>query len=429
MIPASVPTDVFVALARTRPLPAATAALRAAIHARRMLLLKALLVRVERQGSALSDAAHRDFEDDWALLERAERADGAAVRDVLDYPTVGAWLTEALAARPGTAFEAHLPHLRGVAVAAAVRSGRAPTGRLAAPSGLLALPGLGVLRSPSGWARAGGGAGPPRLTAAAGPGAVDPRPRRTRSEAGAPGPEEDATGWSALRTLPGGDTVLDDLDPYRVPSRGIGSAAAPAADSARTEYRTWAARWRQARALLAATDPGRVGETDALVRSVVPLATGRGAGIPSGATLRAAPGAVLTQTPADAPDLAETLVHETHHSKLAALDEAVALCRPGGGALHRVAWRPDPRPVPSVLQGAYAHLALLDLWSRAERAAAVPEEWRRRAAERFARYREQVGAALAVLGASDELTCAGRSFVREMHGHHESLGVAARNST
>ncbi|MFE0854473.1 aKG-HExxH-type peptide beta-hydroxylase [Streptomyces mutabilis] len=428
MTPASVPPDVFVALARTRPLPAATAALRAAIHARRMLLLKALLVRVERQSSSLSPAAHRDFEDDWALLERAERADGAAVRDVLDYPTVGAWLTEALAARPGAAFEAHLPHLRGVAVAAVVRSGRAPSGRLTAPSGLLALPGLGVLRSTSGWARASGGAGPPRLTADAGPGAVDPRTGRTGPDAGPPGPEEEGSGWRALRKLPGGDTVLDDLDPYRVPSRGIGRATAPAADSDRTEYRTWAGRWRLARALLSATDPGRVTETDALVRSVVPLATGRGAGIPTGATLRAAPGAVLTQMPADAPELAETLVHETHHSKLAALGEAVSLCRPGG-TLHQVAWRPDPRPVPAVLQGAYAHLALLDLWSRAERAAAVPEEWRQRAAERFARYREQVGAALAVLRESDELTCAGRSFVREMRGHHESLGVAARNST
>ncbi|MCF2125699.1 HEXXH motif-containing putative peptide modification protein [Strepomyces sp. STD 3.1] len=427
MTPSPVPPDVFVALARTRPLPAATAALRAAIHARRMLLLKALLVRVERQGPSLSPAAHRDFEDDWALLERAERADGAAVRDVLDYPTVGAWLTEALAARSGTAFEAHLPHLRGVAVAAAVRSGRAPSGRFTAPSGLLALPGLGVLRSPSGWARASGGAGPVRLTAEAGPDVVTARPRRRPPGAGPPGPEE-GTGWRALRKLPGGDTVLDDLDPYRVPSRGIGRAGAPAADRARTEYRAWAGRWRLARALLSATDPGRVAETDGLVRSVVPLATGRGAGAPSGATLRAAPGAVLTRMPADAPELAETLVHETHHSKLAALDEAVALCRPGG-TLHRVAWRPDPRPVPAVLQGAYAHLALLDLWSRAERAAAAPEEWRQRAAERFAQYREQVGEALAVLRESDELTCAGRSFVREMQGHHESLGVAARNST
>ncbi|MFD5051760.1 aKG-HExxH-type peptide beta-hydroxylase [Streptomyces tendae] len=402
MTSAAVPPDVFAALARTCPTPETTAALRAAIHARRMLLLKALLVRVERQRASLSPAAYRDFEDDWALLERAERADTAAVRGVLDYPTVGAWLAEALAAGTGADFEARLAHLGGIAVAAAVRAGRLPSGTRAVPSGRLALPGLGVLGCPSGRARVSSRDGTLRLT--------------------------ERAGWSPLRKLPGGTAVLDDLDPYRVPPRGIGAAAVPAADHVRTEQGEWTERWRLARALLAATHPGRGAETDALVRAVVPLADGRGEGLPTGATLRAAPGAVLTQLPADASELVETLVHENHHTKLAALDEVVPLCRPGG-ALHRVAWRSDPRPVPAVLQGAYAHLALLDLWSRAARAVAVPADWRRRAAERFARSREEVAEALSVLRESDELTCAGRGFVREMRSHHERLGVADRNST
>lgn len=139
--------------------------------------------------------------------------------------------------------------------------------------------------------------------------------------------------------------------------------------------------------------------------------------------MRTAPGAVLAQLPADRRELVELLVHETHHTKLAVLDEVVPLWRPGG-SLHRVGWRRDPRPVPGVLQGAYAHLALLDLWWRAR--AGPAWAWRRRAAERFEMCREQVAGALSVLAESDELTPHGREFVRHMGRHHAHLGVAAR---
>ncbi|WP_121701389.1 HEXXH motif-containing putative peptide modification protein [Streptomyces sp. E5N298] len=429
MTRASVPPDVLTALAGTRPTHAGTQTLRAAVHARRMLLLKALLVRVERQHAHLPHPVRRGFEDDWALLERAERTDPGAVREVLDYPTTGAWLTEALAAPAGPEFEAHLAHLTGVAVVAAARAGCPATGTLRVPSGLLGLPGLGVLRCPSGRARVGDRDGRLRVVEDAGRGAVDLPRRRAPAQDGARGRTGHGYGWSALRALPGGTAVLDDLDPYRVPHPGIGPTAVPAADRAHTDHPAWAGRWRRARVLLSVTDPGRIAETDALVHALVPLAAaGRDGAVPTGATVRAAPGAVLTQLPAGAAELAETLVHETHHTKLAALDDSVPLCRPGG-TLHRVAWRPDPRPAAAVLQGTYAHLALLDLWWRAQRAYAAPATWRQRAAERYGRYREQVGEALSVLRGSDELTCTGRHFVQEMHRHHSSLGTAVRNST
>ncbi|MEU1873667.1 HEXXH motif-containing protein [Streptomyces ambofaciens] len=429
MTRASVPPDVLTALAGTRPTHAGTETLRDAVHARRMLLLKALLVRVERQHAHLPHPVRRGFEDDWALLERAERTDPGAVREVLDYPTTGAWLTEALAAPAGPDFEAHLAHLAGVAVVAAARAGCSATGTLRVPSGLLGLPGLGVLRCPSGRARVGDRDGRLRVVEDAGQGAVDLPRRRAPAQHGARGRTGHGYGWSALRALPGGTAVLDDLDPYRVPHPGIGPTAVPAAERAHTDHPAWAGRWRRARVLLSVTDPGRITETDALVHALVPLAAaGRAGAVPTGATVRAAPGAVLTQLPAGAAELAETLVHETHHTKLAALDDSVPLCRPGG-TLHRVAWRPDPRPASAVLQGTYAHLALLDLWWRAQRASAAPATWRQRAAERYGRYREQVGEALSVLRGSDELTCTGRHFVQEMHRHHSSLGSAVRNST
>ncbi|MFJ4325252.1 aKG-HExxH-type peptide beta-hydroxylase [Streptomyces tricolor] len=418
--PAPVPPEILAALARTRPLPAVSAVLRGALHARRMLLLKSLLVRVDRARGALPAAVRRRFEDDWTLLERAERTDATAVRAVLDYPTTGAWLAAALAAPDGPDFADGLAGLGALAVAAALRAGCRFRTTRTLPAGTLPLPGIGLLRCARGPVRLSGRAGALRITDGSGRTLLLPGP----APAG-PGTRWSADGalaWSALHPLPGGTAVLDDVDPHRVPAGGIGPAALPAAERPYADPAAWAARWRDAHALLAATHPARAAETLALVRAVVPLAPPVGGAPPVSATVRTAPGAVLAQLPADRRELAELLVHETHHTKLAVLDESVPLWRPGG-SLHRVGWRRDPRPVPGVLQGAYAHLALLDLWGRARTGPA--RSWRRRAAERFEVCREQVAEALSVLAESDELTPCGREFVRHMGSRHARLGTAA----
>ncbi|MBD0422396.1 hypothetical protein H0H10_25110 [Streptomyces sp. TRM S81-3] len=422
------PSEILSELASTRPRPAAVTALRAAVHARRMLLVKSLLVRVDRHGPALTPAARRRFEQDWATLERTERADPAAVRDVLDYPMTGAWLTEALAAPAGPEFERHLAHLSGVTAAAVVRAGCEVDRTLTVPAGALTLPGIGVLSCPSGRARLVGRDGRVRIVdGTGGTGVVLSRPEADGTPV-AERPESEDAGWSGLGTFPGGTVVLDDLDPYRVPAPGIGPSALPAAERHPSARRLWFERWRAAQAFMSAADPDRAAEIGAVLRAVVPLAPPQPAdGAPVSATLRAAPCAVLTQLPAGGRELAESLVHETHHTKLAALNELLPLCRPDGTALHHVGWRPDPRPVPAVLQGAYAHLALTDFSSRMLRGCVLPSALRRWAAGQFPDYREQVGKALSILRESDELTSAGREFVRRMARHHEILGMTARS--
>ncbi|KUN02474.1 hypothetical protein AQI95_27065 [Streptomyces yokosukanensis] len=415
--------EIIGELATTRPAPAGTAALRAALHARRMLLLKAVLVRVERSGASLDTAVRARFEADWALLERAERADPAAVRALLDYPMTGGWLGAALAADEGPALAEQLPYLTGLALAAAVLAGCPVDGERAVPSGRLVLPGLGALCCPSGRVLLGGRPGALRIADSAGAAEV----LLARPGPGGRRPVPDGTGWLALRELPGSAVLLDDLDPYRVPAPGIGPEALPAGERPHSAPREWAARWRAARALLSATDPPRAAETGAVLRAVVPLApSGRPGGPPMSATLRAAPGALLSQLPQDPGDLAETLVHETQHTKLATLHELLPLYRPGG-ARYRVGWRPDPRPVPGVLQGVYAHLALADLWRRAGRGPVVAYGWRDRAERQFDTRWDHVGEALSILRESDELTVAGRELVHAMERHHVSLGVAARS--
>ncbi|MQY13662.1 hypothetical protein SRB5_38120 [Streptomyces sp. RB5] len=135
---------------------------------------------------------------------------------------------------------------------------------------------------------------------------------------------------------------------------------------------------------------------------------------------------MLCVPPEDVPAFAALLVHEIQHSKLAVLFDAMPLYRRGGTARHRVAWRADPRPVHAVLQGTYAHLGLADLWHRVALRDDLAPSARNTARARREGYREQVGAALALLRETGELTPEGTAFSRGMAHHHAALGNGVR---
>ncbi|MFB7373794.1 HEXXH motif-containing putative peptide modification protein [Streptomyces sp. NPDC056222] len=423
MTTAPLSTADFAELARTGPAQVGMSALHTGLRGRRLLLLKALLVRVQRERESVDDAAARRFEAAWRLLEQAERAHPAVVRDVLDYPTTGAWLATALAAPVGQALDRRLDRLESIAVTAALRAGCPLDLTVATPTGTLSLTGAGRLH-----------VGAERVRIRARARVVRIGPEGSRASCGALLLSHPRTGrltglgpaWTGLRALPGTVALLDDLDPYRVPPGGVGAPPRAATDRAATDAGAWSTRWRGAHQLLERVDPVRACEVRRVVRAVVPLSGGGQPPVPMSATLRAAPGAVLTSLPSSARAMAETLVHEIHHSKLAALHELVPLHRPGPSAVHRVGWRTDPRPIAGVLQGAYAHLALTDLWRRAAVAPRAPESWRSAAGQRFESFHDQVGGALEILLESDELTIAGREFTSQMKRHHASLGAVRR---
>ncbi|MFC7919370.1 aKG-HExxH-type peptide beta-hydroxylase [Streptomyces cinereoruber] len=476
MTPAPPSAALLGLFARTRPTRDGAALLRSALHARRLVLLKALLVRVRRHRAELGDGVEERFEAAWHLLERAERRAPAAVRDLLDYPTTGGWLAAALTAPPGPEFDARLAHFDALALTAALRAGCALDLTVATPHGTLSLTGLGRLltgadrvavRTEGHHARiTPEGAGPDRAVLL--PRDLgdlgdlnglndlgDPRALNDPGEPGDPCDPDDPRGpgdprvprhphpgrpadadpgrspaaaphWSPLLRLPGGAAVLDDLDPYRVPRGGIGTPPRTGVEAGPAGRAVWADHWRAALRLLDATDPGRAEEVRRLVRALVPVAhADRGTG-PFGATLRAAPGAVLATLPDGPREMAEVLVHETQHTKLAAVHELVPLYTAGPATVHKVGWRTDARPIAGVLQGAYAHLALTDLWRRAARSSGLPAPWRTRAGQQFERFHHQVGRALSVLLESDELTNTGREFARHMRQHHARLGATPR---
>lgn len=403
-------------LARTRSAHGDVALLLGGLHSRRLVLLKSLLTRLERHPDAVPAPVRQRFEEHWRLLEQAESLHPHSVRRTLDYPAVGHWLARTLAAADGEQLAGLLDRFGTVAASAALRAGTDFTLELPAPGGLLALPGIGLL-----------GCDTPMVRLAAhGPAAhLAPGPVLHRAAGRVHG---SGTGWRGLRPLPGSAGYLDDLDPHRAPPAGIGRTALPAAPRSATAVQPWLPRWRAALALLRFADPLRAAETTALLRCLVPLARtgphgrdGEDTGQVS-ATLRAAPGAVLCTLPDTAEDLAEVLVHETQHSKLAVLHDLVPLHHAGPHAVHRVPWRPDPRPFEGVLQGTYAHLALADFWTRAARRDGLAPTVRSVAVARGDACRTQVAQALPLLLESRELTPAGREFAACMHQHLVGLG-------
>ncbi|MFC7974822.1 HEXXH motif-containing putative peptide modification protein [Streptomyces cinereoruber] len=437
MTPAPPSAALLGLFARTRPTRDGVALLRSALHARRLVLLKALLVRVRRHRAELGDGVEERFEAAWHLLERAEQRAPAAVRDLLDYPTTGGWLAAALTAPPGPELDARLAHFDALALTAALRAGCALDLTVATPHGTLSLTGLGRLltRADRVAVRTEGrharitpeGAGPDRAVLLPRDLNDPSHPHPGRPADADPGrPPAAAPHWNPLLRLPAGAAVLDDLDPYRVPRGGIGTPPRTGVEAGPAGRAVWAERWRAALRLLDATDPGRAEEVRRLVRVLVPVAhADRGTG-PFGATLRAAPGAVLATLPDGPSEMAEVLVHETQHTKLAAVHELVPLYTAGPATVHKVGWRTDARPIAGVLQGAYAHLALTDLWRRAARSSGLPAPWRTRAGQQFERFHHQVGRALSVLLESDELTNTGREFARHMRQHHARLGATPR---
>lgn len=395
-------------LAGTRPAPRELRLLRAALHSRRLVLFKSLLVRAERLGVPLP--VRRELDTHWQLLARAEAHDTGAAREALDYPSIGNWLLHGLSLPPDRPadFAEFLGGLGPLAASVALQTGTGFRLTLPAPGGRLVLPGLGVYRTRAS-----------RVRAAAGPSGLRLTPERSRGATVLRPPYQRATGrnWHGLTQLQGGGPFLDMLDPHRA---GIRPRAPLAPSITARTVRTWTARWRGAMVLLEAADPARRAETVSLLRALVPLprpAAGSRSPAAASGTLRSAPLAVLTELPASARELAAILVHEVQHTKLALLSDLAPLHHADGTPAHRVPWRRDLRPFDAVLQGAYAHLALADLWHRLAGRPGATASARTTARATCEHYRAMVGEALDIIAPCEELTPKGRSFARGMAAH------------
>jgi uncharacterized protein len=329
--------------------------------------------------------------DAWdALCELDEIAPGA-VRQVLLHPYVGLWASRVRPDPSGVGY------LWGVVLAAAVRAGVARRATVAPSDGTVPLPGLGALAVPD-------ADGPVVIETAAASLVVD-----GRAVPLTPGHDHDWRPLRAVHERSGAPIVLDDVDPYRA---CFVHPVAPRLTDRGLDH------WRRALAdtwvRVEHDFPGHVPSVRHALSTITPLAAGRSTSV--SATHRDAFGAIaLALAPVASPSnnlMTRELLHEVQHVKMGAVLDLFVLLDPQDRTHHGVGWRDDPRPLESVLQGAYAHLAVVEYWRRtAESAHGRAAD---HATERYRTVRDQTRGAISVLTGSGSLTALGRRWVEAM---------------
>jgi uncharacterized protein len=367
-----------------------------------MLALVTRLAEQARHPEAAATAAG------WRLLTQVQQHAPRAVEELLRYPAVGAWATLSILALDSPAPDSAGPgRLALVAAAAAIRGGVPCTIDLPPFAGADAtfhLPFLGSVILPAEFR------GKAAILRHDGE-----RTEITVGQAGFALPrrlDADTLNWRALTTVTAGSVraplrlVIDDADPYRLPGQygQLGRLAASERDE-------WRRRISGGWQLLARNHQRTATDVLRLIGSVTPLSGVDGA-IRS-VTTRHVFGSIALSLPSDDVTMAVILSHEVQHAKLSALMDLVPLAADPASGLFYAPWRPDPRPLASLLQGVYAHMGVARFWQRHRNVTLEPIEIHRAHVE-FARWRSSCLQVARLIGARPELTRCGVVFVDGM---------------
>ncbi len=330
---------------------------RVLVAARRSRTL--LFIRLVVGGDA---RATRAFE----VLGELRRTAPSAVNRVLDDPVVGAWATAAVL-RQERGERTAAADLAFAAAAAAIRAGAQVS--LDFPRRTAAvLPSLGAIALPSGGVH------------------------RT-----------DCLEWTPFRVISPATGVAWTVGgwPEGLLPEGLGIAT-------ETDRGRWTGRLRAAWSLLAEHHRPLAEELAATITAITPLA--RTSAGDTSATVSDALGCVFLSLGEDPESLAATLVHELHHARLTVLTDLFPFFDTGNRSRFYAPWRPDPRPLPGLLHGTYAHLGIAGFW-RVRRLVAPSA----RADREFARWRAAISSTARTLLDSGGLTPLGRRFVEGIH--------------
>jgi HEXXH motif-containing protein len=379
-------------------------------RSRRALLVRAVLDAATHWPR---EAAAAGLADAVRLLDVVQRKAPDEASAVLDYPLVGTWAAQCLRSlrRPGTAevpLWVDLGHLASIAAAAAVQARLDVEITVPVRAGLVSLPTLGQASLPTSAAW-----GVATLRGDSGAYVIS-------GQHGSVPVHDDDAGWIGLHRLDSTrhghrlTVYLDDLDPYR---GGHGLAVTGRLDPATRD--AWSSTLVDGWAELVDRHPARAAELAERPLTIVPLID-RGTGAGANATARDSVGAMALTPPPNAVALAQSIVHEFHHSKLGALLDLVDLYDVEDSRRFYSPWRGDPRPVSGLLQGVYAFLAVTEFWQAYVGVGDGPVS-SRLAAYEFARGRAQADAAIATLASAGSLTDAGRRFVDGLRCRVESL--------
>ncbi len=302
----AIPRDLFDALAAGGGGPEAISVLAAAERSKHEILLRSVVA-----AARAADATQASYASvGWEVLTEAKRRDRDVADRVMCYPAVGAWAISTLSAPDpdGRASGAVPARLAAVAAAAAVRSGldvEVPVlpGRRRRP-----LPSLGAARVGGDFAVVHSHSGGAELRWAHG-----------RVEIPT-GEQPDRPGWLGLRGCRAGnlETVIEDLDPFRMPAAVAGLSQRLTA----REARDWQRAMQQGWEVLAAGHPAVAAELAAAISAIVPLSRSVYGHHSSSSPVTF--GALAMSEPPDPETCASTLTHELQHVKLGAVLDIVS---------------------------------------------------------------------------------------------------------
>ncbi len=368
----------------------------------------AMLALIARMATAARHPQAALAAEGWQLLTRVQRQAPNVVEDLLCYPALGTWATETVLGLNSRSVTGAPPgRLALFAAAAAIRSGLPCVIELP-PSfcseTTLNLPTLGnvllpgELRDETVVVRSLGA-----TTEIAGRCAKVTLPARL--DVGAPG-------WHPVSMVSAGEgetrirLVLDDVDPYRFAGFDV-----PLERLTAPRQRDWRRRIAGGWRLLVRHHQKTAAEVRYLISAVTPL-MGAGDAMRS-ITSRHSFGTVALSLPKDDVAMALTLSHEVQHAKLSALMDLLPMVTEPTTALYYAPWRPDPRPLASLLQGMYAHLEVARFWRRHREVTREPAEMHYANIE-YARWRKACAQVAEVLCAQPQLTRSGSLFVAGM---------------
>jgi HEXXH motif-containing protein len=392
--------------------------LRASQLSKRLLALLAVrdaALRNEPEAAALSGVA-----GSFDVLARAHDRARHEVSDLLLLPGAGLWAMNCLRRIAGTVespvpLEDDLAWLGSLALAGALRAGMSAEVTVKIEDGHLAVPGHGLVRVRPHADLLLAHTDGTLLTFASPQGPADQD--WAVLTAG-------RSGWRrmpALTSAVGGERIallFDDMDPARK------VVDLPMAENGESEPAyVWQELLDEAWGIISRWNLRTAEAIAAGLTTVYPLRPTRGAVELSASSAEAFGALALTQ-PRDGLSFAAALVHEFQHTKLSALLDLVPLFEPADGRLFYAPWRTDPRPLPGLVQGAYAYLGLTEFWDVQRNSDAPGRSAAVNAHFEFALWREEVWRVITTLRTSGAMTPLGMRFLDGMRAtarrHRES---------
>ncbi|CAI7976058.1 conserved hypothetical protein [Frankia sp. Hr75.2] len=385
---------------------------------KRLLALHAVMMDADER--APEAVAAGGLANAYCVIAAAQRKAPEATEAILLSPGLGLWAMHCLRrlhgnASPAMPLEEDLGILGSYAVAAALRAGLCATVAVPLRDGDLLIPAVGRVQvGLAGWATvriegavlhlAAGHVDNMQIESMAleipsGPAAKPPPPAQSQYSQWRMVPELVSVANGRRIAL-----LLDDVDPAR------GLLELPMApDTATEDVDVWQQRLDDGWRILGDYDPRTAEAVAAGLATIFPLASSSWAEELSASSGEAF-GAVALTLPRNGLSFAAALVHEFQHTKLSALLDLVTLVKPADERLFYAPWRRDPRPLPGLLQGAYAYLGLTEFWNY-RRLVESGDEF---AHFEFARWRDEVWRVLSTLRFSGAMTSLGLRFLDGM---------------